>query len=63
MRAEALAATKANLDSAAALGAPLICGPLAAPLAVFTRHRTEAEEKERAVAYLRELGPTPTSEA
>src|SRR3982074_805282 len=28
VRAEAVAATKANLDSAAALGATLICGPL-----------------------------------
>ena len=57
VRAEALAATKANLDSAAALGAPMICGPLAAPLAVFTGAGPTAEEKERAVAYLRELGP------
>ncbi|HEY2371891.1 MAG TPA: sugar phosphate isomerase/epimerase family protein [Gaiellaceae bacterium] len=57
VRAEALAATKANVDSAAALGAPLICGPLAAPLAVFTGTGPTVEEKERAVAYLRELGP------
>ena len=55
--AEALAATKANLDSAAALGAPLICGPLAAPLAVFTSTGPTDEEKARAVAYLQELGP------
>src|SRR5260370_911489 len=32
VRAEALVATKAHLASAAAPGAPLICGPLAAPL-------------------------------
>lgn len=57
VRAEALAATKANLDSAAALGAPLICGPLAAPLAVFTGAGPTDEEKAYAVAYLRELGP------
>jgi D-psicose/D-tagatose/L-ribulose 3-epimerase len=57
VRAEALAATKANLDSAAALGAPLICGPLGAPLAVFSGTGPTDEEKERAVAYLQELGP------
>src|SRR5437660_9624730 len=45
VRAEALAATKANLDSAAALGAPLICGPLAAPLAVFSGTGPTDEEK------------------
>jgi D-psicose/D-tagatose/L-ribulose 3-epimerase len=57
VRAEALAATKANLDSAAALGAPMICGPLAAPLAVFSGAGPTQEEKERAVAYLQELVP------
>ena len=57
VRAEALVATKANLDSAAALGAPMICGPLGAPLAVFTGTGPTPEEKERSVAYLRELGP------
>jgi D-psicose/D-tagatose/L-ribulose 3-epimerase len=57
VRAEALAATKANLDSAAALGASLICGPLGAPLAVFSGTGPTAEEKARAVAYLQELGP------
>jgi D-psicose/D-tagatose/L-ribulose 3-epimerase len=57
VRAEALVATKANLDSAAALGASLICGPLAAPLAVFTGAGPTDEEKAHAVAYLQELGP------
>ncbi len=57
VRAEALVATTANLDSAAALGAPLICGPLGAPLAVFTGSGPTDEEKARAVAYLQELGP------
>src|SRR5216684_5123170 len=57
VRAEALVATKANLDSAAALGAPLICGPLGAPLAVFTGTGPTDEEKARAVDYLQELGP------
>ena len=53
----AIAATKANLDSAAALGAPLICGPLGAPLGVFSGAPPTAEEKSRSVAYLREVAP------
>jgi D-psicose/D-tagatose/L-ribulose 3-epimerase len=53
----AVAATRANLDSAAALGAPLICGPLAAPLGVFSGSPPTAEEKARSVAYLREVAP------
>jgi D-psicose/D-tagatose/L-ribulose 3-epimerase len=57
VRAEAVTATKANLDSAAALGAPLICGPLGAPLGVFSGAPPTAEEKARAVAYLREVAP------
>jgi D-psicose/D-tagatose/L-ribulose 3-epimerase len=55
--AEAIAATKANLDSAAALGARLICGPLGAPLGVFSGAPPTAEEKARSVAYLREVAP------
>src|SRR5438445_12694442 len=43
-RTDAVAATKANLDSAAALGAPLICGPLGAPLGVFTGAGPTVEE-------------------
>jgi D-psicose/D-tagatose/L-ribulose 3-epimerase len=57
VRAEAVAATRANLDSAAALGAPLICGPLGAPLGVFSGAPPTAEEKARAVEYLREVAP------
>jgi D-psicose/D-tagatose/L-ribulose 3-epimerase len=56
-RAEAVAAMKAQLDSAAALGAPLISGPLAAPLGVFSGAAPTAEETQRAVEYLREVGP------
>jgi D-psicose/D-tagatose/L-ribulose 3-epimerase len=55
--APAIAAMKANLDSAAALGAPLICGPLGAPLGVFSGAPPTAEEKARSVAYLREVAP------
>src|SRR3954470_13513999 len=57
VRAEAAAATRANLDSAAALGAPLICGPLGAPLGVFSGVPPTAEEKSRSVEYLREAAP------
>ncbi len=55
-RANALAATRANLDSAAALGAPLLCGPLGAPLGVFSGAGPTPEEKARSVEYLREVG-------
>src|SRR6478609_3582015 len=57
VRAEAVAATKANLDSAAALGAPLLCGPLAAPLAVFSGAAPTDEERQRSIAYLTEVAP------
>ncbi len=57
VRAEAVAATRTNIDSAAALGASLLCGPLAAPLGVFSGAPPTAEEKNRAVAYLREVAP------
>jgi D-psicose/D-tagatose/L-ribulose 3-epimerase len=57
VRAEAVAATRANLDSAAALGAPRICGPLAAPLGVFSGAPPTAAERARAVEYLQEVAP------
>jgi D-psicose/D-tagatose/L-ribulose 3-epimerase len=57
VRAEAVAATRANVDSAAALGASLVCGPLGAPLGVFSGAAPTAEEKARAVAYLKEVAP------
>src|SRR3954466_6916930 len=57
VRAEAAAATRANLDSAAALGAPLICGPLGAPLGVFTGAGPTPAELDRAAAYLEEIAP------
>jgi D-psicose/D-tagatose/L-ribulose 3-epimerase len=55
--AEAIAATRANIDSAAALGAPILLGPLGAPLGVFSGRPPTAEEKARSVAYLREVAP------
>ena len=56
-RVEALAATRANIDTAAALGASLICGPLAAPLGVFSGAPPTADERGRSVAYLQEVAP------
>jgi len=56
-RSAAVAATRANLESAAALGAPLICGPLGAPLGVFTGAGPTAAELDRAAAYLEEVAP------
>ena len=56
-RSAAVEATKANLDSAQALGAPLICGPLGAPLGVFTGAGPTDEERARAVDYLRDVAP------
>jgi D-psicose/D-tagatose/L-ribulose 3-epimerase len=53
----AVAATRANLDSAVALGASLICGPLHAPLGVFSGVPPTDEEKARSLAYLREIAP------
>jgi D-psicose/D-tagatose/L-ribulose 3-epimerase len=54
---EAVAATRANLQSSAALGAPLICGPLSAPLAVFSGAGPTPAELDRAVAYLEAVAP------
>ncbi len=57
VRAEAVAATRANLDSASALGAPLLCGPLGAPLGLFSGAAPTAEERACAVAHLEEVAP------
>jgi D-psicose/D-tagatose/L-ribulose 3-epimerase len=57
VRAEAAAATRANLDSAAALGATIICGPLGAPLGVFSGAPPTAEEKALSIAHLRDVAP------
>jgi D-psicose/D-tagatose/L-ribulose 3-epimerase len=53
----AIAATKANLESSAALGASLICGPLGAPLGIFSGAGPTDEERSRAVAFLRQVAP------
>lgn len=56
VRERAVAATKANIDASAELGAPILCGPIGAPLGVFTGGPPTREEKNRAVEYLREVG-------
>ena len=54
---ESVAATRANIDAAAALGASLICGPRHAPLGVFSGAPPTAGERARSVAFLREVAP------
>jgi D-psicose/D-tagatose/L-ribulose 3-epimerase len=56
-RSEAVAATRANLESAEELGARLLCGPLGAPLGVFTGRGPTPEELDRVVAYLEDVAP------
>jgi D-psicose/D-tagatose/L-ribulose 3-epimerase len=53
VRARALAATKAGVDSCAALGARTLCGPLEAPLGVFSGTAPTDEERSRSVENLR----------
>jgi D-psicose/D-tagatose/L-ribulose 3-epimerase len=53
VRARALAATKADIDACAALGATLLCGPLQAALGVFSGMRPTADERAWAVEGLR----------
>jgi D-psicose/D-tagatose/L-ribulose 3-epimerase len=53
VRERALAATKAAVDACAVLGARAICGPLEAPLGVFTGSGPTADERKRSVENLR----------
>lgn len=57
VRREAVEAMQANLDAAAALGAPLICGPLGSALGVLSGAPPTAQERGWAVDYLREVAP------
>lgn len=54
VRAAAVAANKAVLDSAHALGATILCGPIAAPLGHFTGSGPTAEEWSHGVESIRE---------
>jgi len=53
VRARALAATNATVDTAAALGARIVCGPLQAPLGVLSGAGPTRDERSRSVEYLR----------
>ena len=53
VRAAGLAATNASLDACAALGATLLCGPLQAPLGVFSGKGPTADERARSAESLR----------
>jgi len=53
VRAAGLAATNASLDACAALGATLLCGPLQAPLGVFSGKGPTADELARSAESLR----------
>ena len=52
VRARGLEATKAAVDACAALGAGSLCGPLEAPLGVFSGAAPTREERERSVESL-----------
>ncbi len=53
VRARGLEATKAAVDVCAVLGARTLCGPLEAPLGVFSGVAPTREERERSVESLR----------
>jgi D-psicose/D-tagatose/L-ribulose 3-epimerase len=53
VRARGLAATNAAVDACAALGAQILCGPIEAPLGVFTGSGPTEDERQRAVESLR----------
>jgi D-psicose/D-tagatose/L-ribulose 3-epimerase len=53
VRAAGLAATRANIDTCAALGASLLCGPLQAPLGVFSGAGPTPDELARSAEGLR----------
>ena len=57
VRREAVEAMKVNLDAAAALGASLMCGPLAAPIGVLSGAPPTAQERAWAVDHVREVAP------
>src|SRR5262249_46355448 len=48
---------RANIDSAAALGASLLCGPLEAPLGTFSGAPPTEAERAASIELLREVAP------
>jgi D-psicose/D-tagatose/L-ribulose 3-epimerase len=53
VRRQAVEATKREIDACAALGASILCGPLAAPLGVFSGRGPTADERQRSAETLR----------
>jgi len=54
VRRRAVEATKREVDACAALGASILCGPLAAPLGVFSGRPPTLDERARSVETLHE---------
>jgi D-psicose/D-tagatose/L-ribulose 3-epimerase len=52
VRREAVEATKREIDACAALGASILCGPVAAPLGVFSGRGPSLEEQKRSAETL-----------
>jgi D-psicose/D-tagatose/L-ribulose 3-epimerase len=52
VRREAVEATKREIDACAALGASILCGPVAAPLGVFSGRGPSSEERKRSAETL-----------
>ncbi len=52
VRRQAVEATKREIDACAALGASILCGPLAAPLGVFSGRGPTADERQRSTETL-----------
>jgi D-psicose/D-tagatose/L-ribulose 3-epimerase len=53
VRARGLETTKAAVDACAALGATLLCGPIEAPLGVFSGQAPTEDERQRSIEGLR----------
>jgi D-psicose/D-tagatose/L-ribulose 3-epimerase len=54
VRRQAVEATKREIDACAALGASILCGPIAAPLGVFSGRAPTPDERRRSVETLHE---------
>jgi D-psicose/D-tagatose/L-ribulose 3-epimerase len=55
VRAEAVEATRRELEACAAMGAATLCGPIAAPLGVFSGRGPTGDERKRSVETLRAM--------
>lgn len=55
VRQEAVEATRREVEACAAMGAPLLCGPIAAPLGVFSGRGPTRDELQRSAETLRAM--------